>query len=73
MSIPFVPAVDNAWGLVIAHKKLELDGHMHNGYILRIEREIQYEARLHRTHCNYGNGVVIPGGTSTCRDSLKDE
>jgi hypothetical protein len=45
MSIPFVPAVDNACHLVIAHKKLGLDGHIHNSYILRIEREIQYEAR----------------------------
>jgi hypothetical protein len=45
MSIPLVPAGDNAYRHVIAFKKLELDGYIHDSYILRIEREIQHEAR----------------------------
>jgi hypothetical protein len=45
MSIPFVPAADNACRHIIAFKKLELDGYIHDSYILRNRKEIQYGER----------------------------
>jgi hypothetical protein len=45
MGVPLVPAVDNACRLVIAHKKLELDGYTRQLHTQNRKGEIQYEAR----------------------------